>query len=391
MKRRSFLTALASAPLLGAVDGVVWAAGEPSGALAGAYSKLLVLIELKGANDGLNTVVPYTDPLYRTLRPRLALPHDQLLQISEREALHPALQPLMPLWQNKQLAIVQGLGYPSANLSHFRSIEIWDTASKSEEYLDAGWLARVFAHAPPPRAFAADGVVVGSSDMGPFSGPTTRTIALADTAQFLRNAKLAQPSGDGRNAALKHILGVEGEIVHAARKLNSSRVFKTEFPRSGFGNQVRTAAQLVASKAGIAAIRLTLGGFDTHSAQLPTQAALLKELADGISALQAALLELNRWDSTLVMSYAEFGRRPKENQSGGTDHGTANVHFVAGGRVLGGLYGQAPELNRLDGNGNLPFAVDFRSLYASVIEGWWGLEARAILGGQFAPVPLLHV
>lgn len=389
MKRRAFLETLTGVPLAGVLNGVAWAAGEQPGALVGSYGKLLVLIELKGANDGLNTVVPYTDPLYRNLRPRLALPHDQLLQISEREALHPALQPLMALWEKKQLAIVQGLGYPSANLSHFRSIEIWDTASKSEEYLDAGWLARAFAHTPPPRSFAADGVVVGSSDMGPFSGPGTRTIALADTAQFLRNAKLAQPGGDGRNAALKHILGVESEIVHAASKLNANRVFKTEFPRTGFGNQVRTAAQLVASKAGIAAMRFTLGGFDTHSAQLPTQAALLKELADGIIALQAALTEINRWDSTLVMSYAEFGRRPKENQSGGTDHGTANVHFVTGGKVLGGLYGQAPALNRLDGNGNLPFAVDFRSLYASVIEGWWGLDARAILGGSFAPVPLL--
>ena len=394
MNRRHFLTtslgALGSLPLAGILNGVAWAATPPAAAppptavAVTPYTNLLVLIELKGANDGLNTVIPYANPLYAQLRPRIAIARDQVLQLTEQEGLHPALQPLLPLWQNKELAIVQGLGYPNPNLSHFRSIEIWDTASKSDEYLEAGWLARVFAQTPAPRQFAADGVVVGSSDMGPLSGLGVRTIALADTAQFLRNAKLAQTGSDARNAALKHLLAVENEIVHAAAKLNTNRVFKTEFPKNGFGNQVRTAAQLVASNAGMATIRLTLSGFDTHAGQLGTQANLLKELAEGISALKSALVELNRWDSTLVMTYAEFGRRAKENQSGGTDHGTANAHFVTGGKVHGGIYGQPPELNRLDGNGNLPFAVDFRSMYATVIDKWWGLQSGKILQGKFA-------
>ena len=397
MNRRKFLGTLGtlgtigSLPLIGSANGVAWAAASPAASVAAStpYNNLLVLIELKGANDGLNTVIPYANPRYAELRPRIAIPRDQVLQLSDQEGLHPSLQPLMALWENKELAVVQGLGYPNPNLSHFRSIEIWDTASRSEEYLDAGWLARVFAQTPAPRQFAADGVVVGSSDMGPLSGQGVRTIALADTAQFLRNAKLAQPGSDQRNAALKHILAVENEIVHAASKLNANRVFKTEFPRNGFGNQVRTAAQLVASNAGMATIRLTLSGFDTHAGQLGTQANLLKELAEGISALKSALLELNRWDSTLVMTYAEFGRRPKENQSGGTDHGTANAHFVTGGKVLGGIYGQPPELNRLDGSGNLPFAVDFRSMYATVIDKWWGLDSNKTLQGKFATLPFV--
>ena len=392
MNRRHFLTtslaAIGSLPLTGSLNGVAWAATSPAAA-ATPYTKLLVLIELKGANDGLNTVIPYANPLYAQLRPRIAIPRDQVLQLTEQEGLHPSLQPLLPLWQNKELAIVQGLGYPNPNLSHFRSIEIWDTASKSDEYLEAGWLARVFAQTPAPRQFAADGVVVGSNDMGPLSGLGVRTIALADTAQFLRNARLAQTGSDARNAALKHLLAVENEIVHAAAKLNTNRIFKTEFPKNGFGNQVRTASQLVASNAGMATIRLTLAGFDTHAGQLGIQANLLKELAEGIGALKSALLELNRWDSTLVMTYAEFGRRPKENQSGGTDHGTANVHFVTGGKVVGGIYGQPPELSRLDGNGNLPFAVDFRSMYANVIDRWWGLESGRILQGKFAALDFL--
>ena len=393
MNRRHFLSTLGGVPLMGSLNGVAWAATAPTAnvALATPYNKLLILIELKGANDGLNTVIPFANPLYAELRPRLAIARDQVLQLDAQTGLHPSMQTLMPMWQNKELAIVQGLGYPNPNLSHFRSIEIWDTASKSEEYLDAGWLARVFAQTPTPRQFAADGVVVGSSDMGPLSGQGVRTIALADTAQFLRNAKLAQTRTDQRNAALKHILSVENEIVHAASKLNANRVFKTEFPRNAFGNQVRTAAQLVASNAGLATIRLTLPGFDTHAGQLGTHANLLTALSEGMSALKSALIELDRWDSTLVMTYAEFGRRPKENQSGGTDHGTASAHLVMGGNVRGGLYGQVPALNRLDGNGNLPFTVDFRSMYATVIDKWWGLDSSKILQGKFVAVDVLKV
>lgn len=396
MDRRHFLRLGllgAGVPLAGRINGVSWAAPpSASVALEGAanpYRNLLILVELKGANDGLNTVIPYADPLYTQLRPKIAIARDQVLTLSEREGLHPSLNSLMPLWQNKELAVVQGIGYPRPNLSHFRSIEIWDTASNSEEYLGAGWLARTFATVPTPRQFAADGVVVGSSDMGPLSGQQVRTIALADTRQFLQQARLAKPDGDQRNAALKHILGVESEIVHAAAKLNTNYAFKTEFPKNAFGNQVRTASQLVASNAGMATIRLTLGGFDTHAGQLGTQANLLKTLSEGLVALQASLTELNRWDSTTIMTYSEFGRRPKENQSGGTDHGTANTHFVMGGKVKGGLYGQAPQLGRLDGNGNLPFAIDFRSLYATVIDKWWGGDSSKILGGKFANLDLL--
>lgn len=356
---------------------------------AGNYQNILILVELKGANDGLNTVVPYTDPKYAEIRPKIALKPDQLLKISDKEGLHPSLEPLMALWSQKELAIVQGIGYPRPNQSHFRSIEIWDTASNSEDYLDAGWLARTFRSTPVPIKFAADGVVVGSNDMGPLSGLGVRAIALADTAQFLRNAKLAKPNQDTRNAALRHLLNVENEIVHASGKMNTNYVFKTEFPKNGFGYQVRTAAQLVASKAGTAVVRLTLGGFDTHAGQLGTHANLLKELADGMVALKAAMQELNMWNNTLVMTYAEFGRRAKGNDSNGTDHGTANVHFLTGGKVAGGLFGQAPQLNKLDGNGNLPFAVDFRSLYATIIDQWWSGDSQSVLSAKFAHLPVL--
>lgn len=377
MNRRDFLAASVAA---------LFAPGTALAQSAG-YRRLLLLVELKGGNDGLNTVVPYRDDVYYRLRPRIGIRRDDVLQLDERTGLHPALKPLMPCWQARELAIVQGVGYPTPNLSHFRSIEIWDTASRSDQYLQEGWLARAFAGHPVPAQFAAGGVVVGGADMGPLAGNGTRAITLTQPEVFLRQARLAKPVGKGRNSALEHILRVEAGIVEAAARLDTGVQFRTEFPRGPFGNAVRVAAQLAANPSGIAAIRLCLGGFDTHQNQPGIHQRLLGELAEGIAALKAALVEVGRWDSTLVMTYAEFGRRPQENNSSGTDHGTASAHLIAGGRVKGGLYGDAPRLADLDG-GNLRHAVDFRSLYATVLEGWWDLSSAGVLAARF---PLLDV
>ena len=385
MNRRDFLSTVGAATVASIVPASAFA--QRAGA---SYDRLLVLVELKGGNDGLNTVVPYADAEYYALRPRLAIPRDQVLQLDTQAGLHPSLEPLMAMWKNRELAVVQSVGYPNANLSHFRSIEIWDTASKSSEYLGEGWLARAFAAAPAPRSFAADGVVVGGAEMGPFAGGAARAIALTDTQQFLRQARLAAPAGQAGNAALQHILRVEHDIVQAAAGLNGNHAFVVEFPRTAFGNAVRTAAQVVASRAGVAAIKVSLNGFDTHSNQPGTQARLLKVLADGLAALRSALVEIGRWDSTLIMTYAEFGRRPRENRSNGTDHGTANAHFLLGGRVKGGLYGPPPALSRLDGSGNLPFAVDFRDVYATVLDRWWGADSAGALKGRFAALDIVR-
>ncbi|MEO8143695.1 MAG: DUF1501 domain-containing protein [Betaproteobacteria bacterium] len=379
MNRRAFIAASVAALFAPAL---AWPAAGTG------YRRLLVLVELKGGNDGLNTVIPYADALYYDLRPRLALKRDEILQLDERTGLHPALLPLLPLWKAGELAVVQGLGYPAPNLSHFRSIEIWDTASNSDQYLGDGWLGRAFAANPVPAGFVADGVAVGSSELGPLAGAGARAIVLSNPESFLRQAQLANAMGAKRNAALTHILKVESDIVQAASNLGGEIAFRTEFPRGAFGNAVRTAAQLAANQAGVAAIRLSLGGFDTHQNQPAVHRRLLGELAEGIAALRNALKETGRWDSTLLMTYAEFGRRPRENQSMGTDHGTASAHFVAGGKVRGGLLGDAPRLNALEG-GNLRQSVDFRSLYAAALESWWDLDAGRTLGGRFVPLDLL--
>jgi uncharacterized protein (DUF1501 family) len=382
MQRRKFLR-LAG---LGAVACLVPAPGFAQG--GSAYRNVLVLVELKGGNDGLNTIVPYADPAYYALRPRIAVRRDDVAQLDERSGLHPALAPLMPLWQARELALIQGLGYPRPNLSHFRSIEIWDTASASEQFLEQGWLARAFAANPVPGDFAADGVIVGSQELGPLAGGA-RAIALANTEQFLRQARLAAPAGRTGSGALAHLLKVEADIAQAAAGLNGHYAFRTEFPKGAFGDAVHTAAQIIANKSGVAVLRLTLNGFDTHQNQPGQQANLLRQLAEGLVALKNALQELKRWDSTLIATYAEFGRRAAENNSNGTDHGTANAHFVLGGRVKGGMYGQPPQLERLD-NGNLAYAVDFRSVYATILERWWGADAARALGGRFATLDLIR-
>jgi uncharacterized protein (DUF1501 family) len=384
MQRREFLKGMAAASLAASLPQFVYAAPGS----ADAYRRLLILVELKGANDGLNTVVPYADAEYYRLRPRIALRREEVLQLSEREGLHPSLAALMPLWQAKELAVVQGVGYPDPNLSHFRSIEIWDTASASNQYLQQGWLARAFKASPVPSGFAADAVVVGNADLGPFTGGA-RTVALTNTEQFLRQARLATPGHARGNRALDHILSIEDEVVQAARGLGGGAALNTSFPQGPFGNAVRTAASVLAGKEPVAAIRLTLNGFDTHQNQPGLHGALLRQLGEGLASLKAALIELGRWDSTLIMTYAEFGRRAQENASNGTDHGTANAHFVMGGRVRGGLYGQAPRLDQLD-NGNLVHAVDFRSLYATALQNWWGVSAAPALGGRFAPLDLVR-
>jgi uncharacterized protein (DUF1501 family) len=405
MKRRNFLSMGAAAGAALWLPRAFGAQTDMPMAPAGrGYGNLLILVELKGGNDGLNTVIPFADPNYAVLRKNIGIKREQAIQLDERTALHPALQPLMPLWQSRQLAIVQGVSYAQPNLSHFRSIEIWDTASRSDQYLREGWLTRAFAQTPVPGSFAADGVVIGSAEMGPLANGA-RAIALVNPAQFVKASRLATPvSLHERNPELAHILDVENDIVKAADRLHPAQgdaPLKTAFPPGAFGASIKTAMQVLAAGdtpqrrplagQGVAVIRLTLNGFDTHQNQPGQQAALLKQLAEGFASMKSALTELGRWDDTLVMTYAEFGRRPRENQSNGTDHGTVAPHFVMGGKVRGGLYGVPPVLARLDGNGNLPVGVDFRQMYATVLGGWWGLDASSILQQRFEPLPLLRV
>jgi uncharacterized protein (DUF1501 family) len=362
---------------------------------ATAADRILVLVELKGGNDGLNTVVPYADPTYAQLRPGLALKPDELLRIDGALGLHPSLAPLLPMWEKRELAVLLGLGYPQPNLSHFRSIEIWDTASRATEYLDDGWVARAMAAGLRDAArFTTEGVAIGSASLGALSG--ANAISLSNTEAFVNQARLVRPASAHGNAALEHLLRVEAGVLQAADGLRGqpgAAALSTEFPNHGFGQAVRAVCQIVAGqkgRGGVPVFHVSHGSFDTHRGQLGTHAALLKQLAEGLAALRAGLVEAGAWERTLVVTYSEFGRRARQNQSGGTDHGTAAPHFVMGGAVKGGqLIGRQPALDRLDATQNLVHSADFRQVYATIARRWWGIDPEPVVRGSHELLPFL--
>lgn len=370
ISRRHLLSGMGVLPLL---------ALRPNMALAGDWSRILVLVELAGGNDGLNTVVPQTDPLYRRLRPGIALSGDRLVSLDERFGLNAALSPLMPAWRGGDLAVVQGVGYPGPDRSHFRSIDIWDTASDSAEVLTRGWLAQLFDRDAPPGDFTTDGLVLGHDGAGPLAG-ARRFVELRNPGRFVRDAKRspALSADAGSNPALQHIVRVQAEIDRAAAGLSGDGIAATApgpaFPKTGLGHQLELAARVIAGQARVAVIKTTLGGFDTHINQVAIQRRLLDEAGEALAAFRGSMQAAGLWDRVLVMTYSEFGRRAAENGSDGTDHGAAAPHFLLGGRVRGGFYGQAPSLASLE-NGDLQYTTDFRQLYSTVLQSWWGVPS----------------
>lgn len=388
MRRREFLI---SGSALGAALLLTPAAAAQARAAGFRADRTLVLIELAGGNDGLNTVVPYADPAYARLRPGIAIKRDAVIQFDEKIGLHPSLAAMMDVWKSGQLAIVQGVGYENPNRSHFRSIDIWDTASGANRYVADGWVARILAPGKPQVERLADAVVLGGG-AGAVTGAGLRAIAMPDPQRFLRQAQGMSPSdAKATNPALAHMLKVQHEIQDTAKELRTvlARAPEpaTRFPGGPLAQQLRVAARLLNAGAVAPVIKVALGGFDTHANQPAQHANLLRQLADGVAAFRDALTAAGRWDRVMVMTYSEFGRRAAQNGSNGTDHGTAAPHFVLGGTVKGGFYGPAPALGDL-ANGDLRHGIDYRSLYATAAQNWWGLRASSTLG-DYPPLPLL--
>jgi uncharacterized protein (DUF1501 family) len=385
MRRRDFLLLTALSPLSAA-----WAApafGRAFGTGTCAEARTLVLIELKGGNDGLNTLVPYGDPAYYRLRPKLAIPADQVLRLDEHLGMHPALRALLAAWHDGDLAWVQGLGYPNPSLSHFRSADIWQTASGAQQELAVGWLAQSLPgcdQRPGP-----DVLILGGDD-GVARGGTLRVITFTTAKSFVQQARQlpvhhpSKPSTD----ALGHIVAVRGSIQQNAARLQTQLDSLSKppagFPNTALGRQLREAAQMLAAGIQVPVIKLTMGGFDTHRNQPRQHEQLLKQLADGLAHFRQAMIDADRWDRVLLLTYSEFGRRAAENKSLGTDHGTAAPHLVLGGSVRGGLYGQAPTLTALD-RGNLHYSVDYRQLYATIAQRWWQ-STTAGWAARFSPM-----
>ncbi len=376
MNRRDFLALLASAPMAALADG----------ALPKAH-RHLVLIELKGGNDGLNTLVPYRDSLYYAMRPSLALPADQCLPLDESRALHPGLADLMPLWQARDIAIVEGLGYANPNRSHFRSIDIWHSATDSDDVSKTGWLANGLYDTRHP----VDAVVFGNRP-APVRGGDARFVAfdsldtyIASPSRYRRTAA----AGQGRTIDVLAEANAVGEAYRKVLATSPLAALPAEFPKGKFGRWLRDTARLLQSGLAPPLIKLHLQGFDTHANQLERHDKLMQQFAGGIQALKGALQEAGLWDKVLIMTYSEFGRRVQENASQGSDHGTAAPHFLIGGRVRGGLYGQTPSLDALQAD-DLVHTTDYRSLYRTVLEGWWQLPVQPAIRNRFHAINCLH-
>lgn len=378
MNRRGFLLGAGALSAMVASRGAFAEAASPR--------KVLLLVELKGGNDGLNTLVPYADPVYRQLRSGIAVAREHVLHLDERVGLNDKLEPLMDSWKAKDLAILQGVGYPLPNRSHFRSIEIWDTASSSNQTLSEGWIARAFEEAKLPKGVGVDAIVTDTNSL-PVAGPELRTIVMQDAENFLRQAQGMKQvmggdgrDGDGRgpNPALKHLMNVRHEINAAAIGLRDrlrdgpapANAYPNEF---GFGRQLDLATRLLMAKVPVVVIKVALGGFDTHAGQVPVHERLLATLAANLAILRKNLIAADLWNDVVVMTYSEFGRRARQNASGGTDHGTSAPHFVMGGKVRGGLHGIYPSLTDL-ADGDLRHTVDFRNVYSTLAQSCWGLR-----------------
>ncbi len=386
MNRRDFLRLVAVAPVWSVLP--VWSRQEKP-----VSGRTLLLLELNGGNDGINTLIPYRESEYYRQRPKLALPVDQVLQLNEQAGMHPALEPLMSLWDAGEMAWIQGLGYPRPNRSHFRSIAIWDSASASDEIQSEGWLSPVVKALPLRDEKPLDGIVIGRNS-GPLAGEGMRVVSLSDSDVFLRRAASVKPIGQiSGNLALQHILQVQREIGHAAAALRERLTEQTHsivdrFPSSRFGRELALAARLIISGVDVPVIKVSQSGYDTHSHQSAKHRRLLTELAQGLAAFRSALTDSGDWNRTLVMSYGEFGRRVAENASAGTDHGTAAPYFVLGGAVKPGLFGEAPSLTSLDG-GDLRFTVDYRRYYGTVASKWFGVSGAGVAGGGHDPLEFL--
>ena len=404
MKRSRFL--------LGSVAGLTVAANTDSlfaRALAAAPlpglpgdDRVLVVINLQGGNDGLNTVVPHGMEQYYRYRPTLAVPRGDVRQIDRNVGLNPALRSLKGMFDAGKVAIVQGAGYPQPDHSHFRSTEIWQTAAP-DRIERTGWLGRYLDSAGMPEnnlfnavalaqvmpeAFVARKVDVPA--IGAFRG-----YGLSSDKQASTKAAFASLVRDERVPFDSPYLGRVAEIEDHAQRGSQELPsliggYKTTaaYPATGIGRSLALAAQMIGSRLGTRVIYVQHGSFDTHAAQRGTQDRLLQELSDGLKAFYDDLAEHGNDTRTLTMTFSEFGRRVAENASRGTDHGEASPMFVVGGGVRGGLFGAHPSLDELD-NGDVVYTVDFRSVYATILEKWMGRPSREILAGEFSLVPLL--
>ena len=361
--------------------------GEAPGA------RRLVVVQLSGGNDGLNTVIPYRNDLYYKARPTLGIREaDGILALEKDLGLHPALRGLKGLYDQGHLAVLNAVGYPNPDRSHFRAMDIWQTGSGAEQVLSTGWLGRYLDSNCPDCQRPYNALEIDDTLSLALKGSLRKGLALRNPNKFHQInqsrllAKVSQETTAGHHDQVDYLYKTLAETASSADYLyDKSKIYKSAvtYPNSDFGKNLKTTAELINSGVESRVYYLALSGFDTHVRQHEQQQRLLADLGDGLAALADDLRQHDQWNNTLVMVFSEFGRRVGQNASNGTDHGTANNVFLLGGALpKKGVLNNAPDLANLD-QGDLRHQIDFRSIYAAVLRDWLGADDTAILGTGF--------
>jgi len=384
--RRKLLQAMAAAPL---------AASIPSLAVESKLNRLLVLVYLYGGNDCYNTWVPYTNEIYPQIRPTIAIPRDSVIKVTDSHGFHPSLAPLMSMWEAKELALVQGIGYATGTQQHFRDSDTAFTGYDGQEYSVDGWVSRALAkraRSGGEDAIAFDMLDVREADpMGPFRGGELGAVQVFYASDLLGSRHMDESVYQANARGRASLAGYPNALPAVP--------LKTTFPTDPFGAAMRAAVELASIDRALPVIHVALNGLnedkhhsvDCHWDQLKYHGDALARLANGLAALRSGLQEIGRWDETLVATYDEFGRCPTENEDHGTHHGLASVHFVMGGRVKGGLVGEAPEVRDMFPHigGPMP-VIDTRRLWTTVAQQWWNVDTSALFSKRYAALDLLR-
>ncbi len=365
-----------------------------------ASERTLIVVQMAGGNDGLNTVVPYTDGAYQKLRPTLALGADKVLRLDDRLGLHPNLQPLKDLWDQGHMAIVEGVGYPNQSLSHFQAMDIWQTLDLNGLGSE-GWLGKLVSGWVDNDGHPFKALNIGSQTAQALASISTPVPTLTSVQSYrLQPDPLDRDGGNARAQALLNLYNTYPKSSPYAALLDTTAISAQEggkqlrqadavykpavtYPAGPFAAGLKVLAETIVQGLGLRVGYVTLGGFDTHANQQQTHAALMKTLAEGLAAFYSDLQQHGKADNVVVMTWSEFGRRVAENGSQGTDHGTAAPLFVLGNAINRGVYGEPPDLTNLDHSGNLKYTIDFRSVYATVLDRWMGASSKDVLGGSF--------
>lgn len=360
--------------------------------------KIVVVIQLSGGNDGLNTVVPFRNDIYYRERPSIAIKRENVLRLNDDIGLNPALEKIKELYDKGLVSVINNVGYPNPDRSHFRSMDIWQTGSGSDQYLSSGWIGRYLdaqckgGSCLPHQALEIDdtlSLALKGQQVNGLSLQNPEKLYGQTQNAFVQNLTNTTPADDHDSVAYLYKTLAEtvssAEYVHTKSKVNKSRLM---YPTTELGKSLKTIAELITSGVSTSIYYVSLSGFDTHIRQNDQQDRLLRQYAEAVSTFTEDLKANSRLDDVMIMTFSEFGRRVKQNASNGTDHGTANNVFLIGGpKRTRPILNEAPDLLDLD-NGDLKYKIDFRQIYATLLDDWLKADSKLILEKKFTSLHL---